>query len=142
MVVFTDELVNGEECAQATALLKSKEGAVSENHLPDVSPQAFQTQSVLKSPRGTSMPHIIELVIETCHDARLYFLLVGLEAKFVKGFASVGQCVSHRGFAHTKYHLVVNENKMVGAHRFFLSVSSGEDGRQSVIFHDVRSRGS
>ena len=89
-----------EECAQTAALLKSKGGAVSENYLPDVSRQAFQTQSVFKSPLktpephvrgGTSMPHTIELVTETCHDARLYFLLMGLEeASFVKGFASVG----------------------------------------------------
>ena len=88
------------------------------------------------------MHHTIELVTETCHDARLYFLLMGLEASFVKGFASVGQFVSHRGLAHTKDPFVVNENEMVGAHRFFLSVSSGEDGRQSAIVHDVRSRGS
>ena len=84
---------------------------MSENHLPDASRQAFQTQSVLKSPLetpephvcgGTSMRHTIELVTETCHDAPLHFLLMGLEASFVKGFASVGQFVSHRGLARTK----------------------------------------
>ena len=95
---FTDERVNGEERAQTAALLKSKEGAVSENHLPDASRQQFQTQNVLNSPLetpephvrgGTSMLHTIELVTETCHDARLYFLLMGLEASFVKGFAGL-----------------------------------------------------
>ena len=33
------------------------------------------------------MLHTIELITETCHDARLYFLFMGLEASGVKGFA-------------------------------------------------------
>ena len=95
VVVFTDERVSGEECAQRPALLKFKKSAVTENHLPDASGQAFQTRG------GTSMPHTIELVTETCHDARLYFLLMGLEASFDKGSAGVRQFVSHRGLAYT-----------------------------------------
>ena len=86
-VVFTDERVNGEECAQATALLEAKKGAVSANYLPDASRQALCTQSVLKGPLETPEPHFrgrasilhtIELITETCHDARLYFLCMGL----------------------------------------------------------------
>ena len=41
----------------------------------------------LMSVARTSMLHTIELITETCHDARMYFLLMGLEASFVKRFA-------------------------------------------------------
>ena len=58
IVVFTDERVSGEECAQATALLEAKKGAVSENYLPDASWQTLHTQGVLKSPLETPEPHV------------------------------------------------------------------------------------
>ena len=58
MAVFADERVGGEECAQRATFLKSKKRAVSENHLPDASGQAFQTQSVLKSPLERPEPHV------------------------------------------------------------------------------------
>ena len=37
----------------------------------------------------TLMFHTIELITETCHDARWYFLLMGLEASFVKRLAGL-----------------------------------------------------
>ena len=58
IVVFRDEMINGAECAQATALLEAKKGAVSENYLPHASWQALYTQSVLKSPLWTPEPHV------------------------------------------------------------------------------------
>ena len=42
VVVFPDERVDGEECAQTAALLKTKEGAVPEQHVPDSPWQASQ----------------------------------------------------------------------------------------------------
>ena len=73
--------------------------------------QALHTQRVLKSPLETPEPHVrggtlmlhtIELITGTCHDARLYFLLMGLEASFVKRLARLTQLVSHRSLTHTE----------------------------------------
>ena len=66
---------------------------------------------------------------------------LGLEASLVKGFTGLTWPVSQRGLTNAEDPKVVNRHKMVGARCFFLSVSSGEDGRQSAIIHDVGSRG-
>ena len=58
VVVFTDDQVNGEECAQAIALLETKKGAESENDLPDASRQALRIQILLKSPLERPEPHV------------------------------------------------------------------------------------
>ena len=85
------------------------------------------------------MPHRIELVTETCHDARLYFGSRGLVCQRIRKHWTV--CLSPRPCTHQRP-LSYQRNEVVGAHRFFLSVSSGEDGRQSAIVHDMRSCGS
>ena len=85
------------------------------------------------------MLHTIELITETCSDARLYFLLNGLEASLVKGFAGLTQPVAHRGLAHTDNPKVANKHKVVGTSCFFLSVSSGESGRQRVRSYEMHS---
>ena len=105
-VVFTGERVNGEECAQATALFETKKGAMPQNCLPDASRQALHTHGLLKSPLetpephvrgGTSMFHTIGPTRETRHDARMYFLLMGLEASFVNI-----ACLSPRPHPHRR----------------------------------------
>ena len=96
IIVFLDERVNGEECVQTAAFLKTKKGAMPENHFPDPTWQAPQARGTLKRPLEAPKPlHTIEQITETCHDARLYFLLMGLEASFAKGLASLTQLVSH-----------------------------------------------
>ena len=109
-------------------------------------PTSALHSSVLKSPLETPEPHVrgkasmlhtIELITETCHGVPSCSW--GLEASLVKGVAGLTQPVSHCGLCHTKNSKVVN--KMVGTRCIFLSVSSGENGRQSAIMHDLGSRG-
>ena len=91
--------------------------------------------------RFTSMFLTIELITETCHGARLCFLLIGSRGLVRQRTRKLDiVCLSARPY-HTEDPKVDNKHKKVGARCFFLYVSSGEDGKQRTIIHDVGFRG-